>query len=364
MSPPLVSISELVGSSKYNAISDDSLKDEDNAAWVMLLPPDVAAEWIELFSWIRLIDRLAESEWLEGWGSRFQVFKIGWRTLLVTGAVLPNDYHAAILDRMQKRWWHEQSRYMELASIHAWDEYVEATSEYHRSDMVFDKIEDYEWMLEHLGGSLFQIFPYQNEIQRQSVRAFGALDQFFNHLRDLEEDTRQHVCYFPSDVLDRFGVDRQEVIDHSCLNNEGFTKMMRFWLDDYLPYLFQKASTFLQQQDMHFSWRLLRHWFLRRHARIERALRVCNMDFRAATKMYFEEVKPNLGAWLKETFLAEGCGELLLTGPDLPMQKPGAARAEKPASSPGQEQLVAAEVAQPADSGLLVLSRQRNIRTA
>jgi phytoene synthase len=228
--------------------------------------------------------------------------------------------------------------------------------------MISETLEDYEVLLEHLGGSIFQVFPYLTENMRHSVRAFGALDQFLNHLRDLEEDTRQNICYFPSDVLERFGVERQEVLDHSCIKNENFNKMMRFWLDDYLPYLFQKASPFLQQAEMHFSWRILRHWFLRRHARIEHALRVCNMDFRAATRLYFEEAKPNLETWLKETFLAEGCAELLSAGPDLPLWQPGARSPEKAPSSAEPEAGVG--LTTPADSGLQVLARQRTIRSA
>jgi phytoene synthase len=104
MSNTNTSIADLVGSSKYNAIADDSLKDEDNAAWVMFLPRQIAGEWIAVISWLRLIDRMAENEWLEGWGSRLQIFRIGWRALLVTGQVLPDDYHANLLTQMQRRW--------------------------------------------------------------------------------------------------------------------------------------------------------------------------------------------------------------------------------------------------------------------
>ena len=311
MKLPSVSIAELVGSSKYTAIADDSLKDEDNAAWVMFLPPRVRREFIELFSWIRQIDRMAENEWTEGWGSRFQIFKIGWRTLLVTHLVLPNDYHAELLLRMRRRWFSRRSGSNELPVVHAWDEYVEATAEYHRSDMVFDPIPDYQWMLEHLGGSLFQVFSFLSDPQRRAVRAFGIVDQFFNHLRDLQEDTAQGLCYFPADVLARFGLDREEILDGSCFKSAGFQHMMRFWLDDYLPHLYRLATDFLRDTELHYSWQILRHWFLRRHARLQRALRSCAMDFRAATAMYYADVKPNLSTWIEESFAAAGCQDLL-----------------------------------------------------
>ena len=187
-----VSIGELVGSSTYNAIADDSLKDEDNAAWVMFLPRKTAGEWISVISWLRLIDRMAENEWLEGWGSRLQIFRIGWRALLVTGQVLSDDYHQKLLSQMHLRWWDNQDGGMDWASIYAWDEYVDAISEYHRSDMVFETIEEYERMLGRLGGSLMQVCPFLTDDERKKVRAFGVLDQFFNQLRDLEEDTAQN----------------------------------------------------------------------------------------------------------------------------------------------------------------------------
>lgn len=382
--PPLrPSIAELVGSSRYNAIGDDTLKDEDNAAWVMFLPPDVARDWIEPFSWIRLIDRLAESEWIEGWGSRFQVFRIGWRTLLLTGYVLPDDYHHGLLSRMRARWFvapapagrpHSRppvrpglgpvlssstpppvapssasagaSAPPRSASIsdsiiasvaapsstssghgsssaagpawsvvHAWDEYVEATARYTRSDMVFETLAEYEHMLQSLGGSLFQIFPYLTEPQRQAVRAFGAVDQLFNHLRDLPEDTAQNLCYFPADVLDRFGVERQEILDGSCFQNPGYVKLMNFWISDFVPYLYSKAASFLSDNEMHYSWRLLKHWFLRRHVRLEQAFRRAGMNYKAASMLYFAEVKPGLSRWLRETFTAEGRLDLLAAGP-------------------------------------------------
>lgn len=313
--PNTVSIGELVGSSTYNAIADDSLKDEDNAAWVLYLPRQVRREWIEIFSWIRLIDRMAENEWTEGWGSRFQIFKIGWRTLLLSGFVMPDDYHAELLGRMHRRWFRRAGQASDQPSVTAWDEYVEATSEYHRSDMVFETLHDYEYMLEHLGGSLFQIFSFLTDAQRRAVRLFGMVDQFFNHIRDLQEDTAQGLCYFPAEVLDRFGLDRQEILDGSCLRHPGYRPMMNFWLNDYLPNLYARAEDFLNQKNFHFSWVIQKHWFLRRHRRLIRALRACDMDFRFATAAYYAEVKPNLSRWLEESFAAAGCVELLKNDP-------------------------------------------------
>lgn len=370
MKRPPVSIATLVGSSKYTAIADDSLKDEDNAAWVMFLPSAERKDYIELISWIRQIDRMAENEWTEGWGSRFQIFKIGWRTLLLTRFVLPDDYHAKLLLRMRRRWFTRKNRAQdgsELAVVHAWDEYVEATAEYHRSDMVFETILDYQWMLEHLGGSMFQVFSFLTDSQRRAVRAFGMVDLFFNHLRDLPEDTAQGLCYFPADVLDRFGVERQEILDGSCFKNPGYVHMMRFWLDDYLPHLYRLAVDFLSDTNLHFTWQILRHWFLRRHARLQRALRACNMDFHAATNLYYSDVKQNLAAWVEESFRIAGCSQLLQPQPsEAPPEPPTRdaappAAAESSADSLDSVLPVESLTLNPADSGSwwLVLGHRR-----
>ncbi len=363
MSGTNASIADLVGSSKYSAIADDSLKDEDNAAWVMFLPPKIAGEWVEVISWLRLIDRMAENEWLEGWGSRLQILRIGWRALLVTGQVLPDDYHAKLLNQMHRRWWNTPLGGLDQASIYAWDEYVDAISEYHRTDMVFETIEEYEIMLGRLGGSLMQVCPFLTDAQRRSVRAFGVLDQFFNILRDLEEDTAQNLCYFPADALNRFGIDRQEILDRSCFKNPGYHRMMSFWLNDYLPSLYLRAADFLNLENLHFSFRLCRHWWLRRYARIERCLRVCDMDFRAANKLYFSEVKPNLTTWVKQTFAAEGCLDMLkeaLSNPR-PPEPPG--RPGGPGPRPDNPPSLGPSPSG-YDSGLFVLRRQRSMNNA
>jgi hypothetical protein len=111
-------------------------------------------------------------------------------------------------------------------------------------------------------------------------------------------------------VLDRFGVDREEILTGSCFSNPGYVHMMRFWLDDYLPHLYRLAADFLNDTSLHFTWKILRHWFLRRHARLQRALRGCAMNFHEATRIYYADVKPNLASWVKESFTVAGVGAL------------------------------------------------------
>ncbi|MER3477900.1 MAG: phytoene/squalene synthetase, partial [Leptolyngbya sp. ERB_1_2] len=98
------SAAELFGSSHYHAIADDALKDEDNAAWVMELEPEVRQAWIERIRWIRLADRLAESELVEGSSGQFQDFYTAWRWLSATGKAQPVGEHRSLFESMRKRW--------------------------------------------------------------------------------------------------------------------------------------------------------------------------------------------------------------------------------------------------------------------
>src|SRR5262245_62168982 len=82
-------LSALVGSSSYQALSDDALKDEDNAAWVMGLAPDAKRAWLDRIHWIRLVDRLAENERFEPEARRFEKFLDAWRRLFTRGDVDP-----------------------------------------------------------------------------------------------------------------------------------------------------------------------------------------------------------------------------------------------------------------------------------
>jgi hypothetical protein len=126
-------------------------------------------------------------------------------------------------------------------------------------------------------------------------------------------------------------VERAEILDGSCCQNPGFVHMMRFWLDDYMPHLYRRAAEFLRDPTLHFSWRILRHWFLRRHARLACALRACDMDFRAATAMYYAEVKPNLSRWIEESFAAAGCAHLLRVDPSAASDAPSSISASSSA---------------------------------
>jgi phytoene synthase len=287
-------ISNLVGSSQYRAVADDSLKDEDNAAWVMQLEPAVRTEWIERVGWMRLVDRLAENELIEPEKERFQKFRLGWNSLLAGDNVKLGSTYAETLLKIKDRWFGPCSQKVDQLSILAWDRFVEAIATYHRANLTIDSLAQYEAMLESVAGSFFQAFPFLAEEHWQSARCFGIVDQFYNNLRDLREDAEQGICYFPTELLNRFGVSREEILQMQCFANPGYRQMMEFWLDDYLPKLRRKTYGLVLAQDLHPSWQILRDWSLRRYSRIERVFRRCDFNYALFPQHYWAEVRQEL----------------------------------------------------------------------
>lgn len=77
------------------------------------------------------------------------------------------------------------------------------------------------------------------------------VDQFYNHLRDLREDAEQGICNLPNELLDHFGVSRAEILQQQAIKNPGYSKMMQFWLEEYLPKLRFNAEQLLFAEDLH-----------------------------------------------------------------------------------------------------------------
>jgi 15-cis-phytoene synthase len=287
------SVADLVGSSDYRAIADDSLKDEDNAAWVMELDPEIRNAWIERIRWIRLADRLAESELIEGNSGHFQDFCASWRWLNATGRVQPAGTHRALFEAMHDRWFdHPDS--ISLLSSEAWERYLSALDRYTQKDMTFETIEDFEMMLRELASSFFQVLPFLSSDTWQIVGTFGMVDQFYNILRDLREDAAQGICYLPTEILDQFGVSRTEILEMRAQQNPGYRLMMEFLIFEYLPTLRRRAYPFILSPDLHPSWQILRDWSMARYGRIERVLRRCGYDYVRFPQVYWREVKRDL----------------------------------------------------------------------
>jgi Squalene/phytoene synthase len=145
-------------------------------------------------------------------------------------------------------------------------------------------------MLERLSGNLFALLPYLSEPQRRAVRAFGALDQFYNNLRDLAEDSASRLCYFPRDLLGKFELSDTHFYDGTALAHDGYVPFMRFWLDQHLPVLRARARRFLADGTVHPSVGAMRAECLGRYARILFQFRWCNFDYELFARRYWRRV--------------------------------------------------------------------------
>lgn len=296
------SVSELIGSSHLAAIADDALKDEDNAAWVMELEPEIRCAWIERIGWIRLADRLAESDLLGAESGQFQSFCDAWRWLMVTGQVQPVGAYQAVFHAMHDHWFKQPSELIAQRSIQSWNQYLSAIAQYHQENLIFEDLHQFEQMMEGLAASFFQVLPFLEAHQWRIAGYFGVVDQFYNILRDLHEDAKQGICYLPTEVLDRFGVSRDEILDLRAYENPGYRSMMQFWIYDYLPKLYRRAYPFILASDLHPSWQMLRDWSLNRYRRIERILRRCDYDYVRFSSVYWREVRRDLVLMLPGRF--------------------------------------------------------------
>ena len=198
------------------------------------------------------------------------------------------------LIELRSCWFGDSENPIQQAAIAAWDEYLTALMTYHQPNLAIETLVDYEAMLESLAGQFFQILPFLSAQQQQAVTALGIVDQFYNNLRDLREDAEQGICYFPTQVLLRFGVSREEILQRRCFDNPGYFQMMNFWLDRYLPQLRWRTSNFLLSQDLHPSWQQLINWSLRRYCRIESIFRQCDFNYEVFPKHYWAAVKQDL----------------------------------------------------------------------
>jgi 15-cis-phytoene synthase len=315
-------ISHLVGSSQHQAVADDARKDEDNAAWVMELEPEIRREWIERIGWIRLVDRLAENELLASDCHEFHKFCSGWQLLKQQGEVDNNGSYSQVLSHMRDRWFNHSLPETDTLSVQAWDAYLSAIAHYHKSNLAIETLDEYEAMLAALAGSFFQVLPFLSQKYWQAAFYFGVVDQFYNNLRDLQEDALQGICYFPNEILVRFGVSREEILHPGDFTNPGYFRLMDFWLDEYLPKLRRKACSLALAEDLHPSWRILRDWSLHRYQRIERIFRRCHYDYTAFPQQYWFEVRRDLKQQLRRVRHQRQSSRQSITVPTLYLVQP------------------------------------------
>jgi len=247
-------------SSAHAAPADDALKDFDNAGWVARLPVSIRSAWIERIRPILVADRLAESTVLRVVGDE---------------------------EMKLSREFDEAPAPARLA----WQAYLAALRTYHGRNLRVRTLTAHRKMLDRLSGSLLQLVPFLEPHHYEAIRAFGVVDQFFNNLRDLAEDSAQGICYFPEDVLRRFGLDHDDVVTGRCLGTAAWRKLMVYWLGEYLPELELEAASFDACDDLHSSVALLRSEFRARYARILDVFCACDFDFVRFAEVYWNDVR-------------------------------------------------------------------------
>ncbi len=288
------------GSSKGCAISDDALKDVDNAAWLVYLVPEAQEEWRDRIYWIRTIDRLAEHDWLNGERNGFDQFCQHWQHRREAGEVSSNASCQLELWQMSRTWRHLVGAEQidcddrDLFALSAWQRYLQAVATYHRDDLILQTIADYDRMIDGLGGSLFQVLPDLDADLAVGARALGALDQCYNHLRDLHEDTRHRLCYFPHTVLDEFGLTAEHFYQRTVFDQPGYVDLIHCWLHEYLPPRKAIAQQFARRLDLPPSWKLLCDWSLDRYQRIETCLQRCDYNYVDFAQHYWTDVRQHL----------------------------------------------------------------------
>lgn len=291
----MITIASRVASSHYQGIADDGLKDEDNGLWLTQVPSHLHHAWFQRFYWIRWLDRLAEQESIVAPGERqFKQFQHQWQQLLATGHCQMTGASGKVLAEIHQTWFTSPPGQNQRAEIAAWDEYVQAIADYHQPYFHLETLAEFETMLERLAGSCCQILPHLTAPQRILVRDFGVVDQLYNILRDLLEDTCQGICYFPQEVLNQFGITSEEIISHRCFQNPGYRPMMAFWLQEYLPALRQRTLPFVVSDSLSIDWQALLLWSTHRYQRIETILRANEDNFVTFAPHYWATVRQDL----------------------------------------------------------------------
>lgn len=177
----------------------------------------------------------------------------------------------------------------------AWSRYLAALADYHRPGLVIRTLAEHDEMLLRLSGPLLQLAPGVPESLWDSAYAFGAMDQFYNNLRDLQEDAARGLCWFPEEVLRHFGFIRRDVLSGDALKRSKWPLFMEFWLGEHARMLRDAAAQLRDTEELSPSLLAMRSWTVRRHARTARALRAVDYDYRRFPDVYWPEVRRELG---------------------------------------------------------------------
>jgi phytoene synthase len=282
-----LSYSAIIRSSDVRALADDARKDDENVGFLAKLPLSEQGEWLTRLRWLRLADRLAENELVEPGSRRFAEFCEEWRAFSESGEV--RGEHAATWGEMRFAWWSTSAGVRARRPIASFGQYLDALHDYTRPGLEIPTLREHDRMLLRVTGNGICVFPFLRDEQCDAAAGFGMLDQMMNNLRDVAEDASQGLCFFPRDVLARFGVRVGAMLDGSAVGTRAYESMMRFWLDEHIALVRELAAPFAALRELHPSLVAMRGACLARYARIERVFRGCDYDFVGFPGAYWGE---------------------------------------------------------------------------
>jgi 15-cis-phytoene synthase len=236
---------ELPFSSLHRAFGDDRAKDADNLSFLSQLSAAEVDDWLRRVKLLREADRLAENQRMDPGAQRFTLY-------------VQRNRHAWVDEAPESR--------------AAWSHYLDALATYTCVPFELQTLRDHDRMLEAISGSLFLAFPGLDARSRAVISAFGALDQYWNNLRDLDEDRAQGICYFPARTLAPYGLTPRSVLDGTAMSQPEWRAFLSFWLDGYRPRLEAAARPFCELE-LRRSTAALRESCLARYDRVEQAVR-------------------------------------------------------------------------------------------
>ncbi len=292
-------VSSLIHSADYTTQTDDRLKDEDNVAWVMKLSGAARTDWLTTLQWVRAPDRLLESQLFghgesrEAGAAGFETFMLDWQALRAGGVPGSTRFRALFL-RLAERWRREG---ITEQMLDPWDGYLEALWRYRLPQL--ETADEYVAALYGLSGTFFQALPYQPPGLSSEVAALGALDQFFNNLRDLHEDTVRGICYYPADLLARFGLCREEMPDLLHRVDARLVGINEHLLATVVPRLRQDCARLLTTDGLHDSWREMLRSVRLRHSRVEYVAQLCRFNPADFGATYWQLVRDDLARALR-----------------------------------------------------------------
>ena len=272
---------DVMQSGEFDGETDDRLKDEDNVTFVMRMPDAVRDDWLTTLQFGRVPDRLIENTIFgdesqrESGARELAEFRAGWAALRSGTPIEPESPFADLFTRLAERWQREQ---LTEGALRRWDRHLEALWYYRRPADVIRTVDDYRDALYELSGTFFQTCPYQPVGLADAVGALGALDQFFNNLRDLREDIARGITYLPPDLLHAFGIASDELPSLVDRYDSRFERLHAHLLATLVADFRRQAAPLFSATGLHESWVDMLHHVSVRHSRIEYMARTCRFN--------------------------------------------------------------------------------------